>query len=214
MRRLFPVLAVAAAAALLSLPAHAGGYASAQAQAGIGYATPQAALAPAYGTCGAGAAPAAPGGCGYGAAALAAPLYAPQQQVIVQRQVVPQAVYVQPQAAVVLRQRAYAPVLQQQIVSPYAGVLPGRPRLWRRRARPGGGAVRRRPPAGPEDRHPVAGRHRDPHAGIAQPRPRALRSRARTPGDHRQGARRGAGTVPTSNPTKGSPWTEKNWTTS
>jgi hypothetical protein len=107
MRRLFPVLAVAAAAALLSLPAHAGGYASAQAQAGIGYATPQAALAPAY------------GGCGYGAAALAAPLYAPQQQVIVQRQVVPQAVYVQPQAAVVLRQRAYAPVLQQQIVSPY-----------------------------------------------------------------------------------------------
>jgi hypothetical protein len=119
MRRLFPVLAVAAAAALLSLPAHAGGYASAQAQAGIGYATPQAALAPAYGTCGAGAAPAAPGGCGYGAAALAAPLYAPQQQVIVQRQVVPQAVYVQPQAAVVLRQRAYAPVLQQQIVSPY-----------------------------------------------------------------------------------------------
>jgi hypothetical protein len=93
---------------LLAINGRADGIASAQAQASTGYATPQAALVP----------QAAPS-CSYGAAALQSQVYVPQQQaVVIQRQVIPQAVYV-PQAAIVQRQVYAAPVVQQAIVTPY-----------------------------------------------------------------------------------------------
>jgi hypothetical protein len=112
--------AAATLAAVLILAPHARADATASAQATV--ATPQAALIPQAAPACAGAALAAPGDYSCGAAAALAPqaqIYVPQAQLrVVQRQFVPQQVYVQRQA-VLLAPQAYAPVAQQAVVTPY-----------------------------------------------------------------------------------------------